>query len=261
METVFHASLAVEAHIVQHVLEQAGIPSRIDGEYLQGASGELPPGDLVRVRVAPEHAAEARSVIAEWEKSQPKDPLPTPKRTGSSWAPYTLVLGLAIGFTAAWIHYRTPYTTDGADFDGDGHFEERFFYAGGRLSRLENDLDSDGRADLVYEYDSHGRTSEALSDDDLDGRFETRSRYERGALAHSESDRDGDGFYEEVTRFNHGRAVEWDYLSPTTHAVLKRSHFQKNGVLTDWSEYDADGDGKFERTVKYDAMGDPLPAQ
>jgi hypothetical protein len=75
METVFESILAIDAHLVSHLLESAGIPSRIDGEYLQGAAGELPLGSLVKVRVAPEHAAEAREVIAEWEKATPDEPL------------------------------------------------------------------------------------------------------------------------------------------------------------------------------------------
>jgi len=70
METVFHAATSLDAHLVQQLLERAGIPSRIDGEFLQGGAGELPPGNLIRVRVEPEHAAEAREVIAEWERGQ-----------------------------------------------------------------------------------------------------------------------------------------------------------------------------------------------
>jgi putative signal transducing protein len=70
METVFHASTSLEAHLVQQLLERAGLASRIDGEFLQGGAGELPPGNLIRVRVEPQHAAEAREIIAEWEKGQ-----------------------------------------------------------------------------------------------------------------------------------------------------------------------------------------------
>jgi hypothetical protein len=70
MKTVFHAPTSLEAHLVQQLLERAGIESRIDGEFLQGGAGELPPGNLIRVRVAPEHETEAREIIAAWEKGQ-----------------------------------------------------------------------------------------------------------------------------------------------------------------------------------------------
>ena len=70
MKTVFHAPTSLEAHLVQQLLERAGIQSRIDGEFLQGGAGELPPGNLIRVRVAPEQETEAREIIAAWEKGQ-----------------------------------------------------------------------------------------------------------------------------------------------------------------------------------------------
>jgi hypothetical protein len=68
MERVFEAASALEAHLVRDLLERAGVPSRIDGEFLTGGMGELPAANLVVVRVAPEHVAEAREIIAEWEQ-------------------------------------------------------------------------------------------------------------------------------------------------------------------------------------------------
>lgn len=68
MEKVFEASGTLDAHLIRDLLERAGVPSRIDGEFLTGGIGELPVGNLVAVSVAPEHVAEAREIIAEWEK-------------------------------------------------------------------------------------------------------------------------------------------------------------------------------------------------
>ena len=42
MKTVFDASSNIEAHLVMHQLQQAGIKAEIRGEYLQGGIGELP---------------------------------------------------------------------------------------------------------------------------------------------------------------------------------------------------------------------------
>lgn len=70
MDTVFHASTSLEAHLVQQLLERAGIPARIDGEFLQGGAGELPPGNLIRVRVEPKRVAEAREIISDWENGR-----------------------------------------------------------------------------------------------------------------------------------------------------------------------------------------------
>ncbi|MBK6597050.1 MAG: DUF2007 domain-containing protein [Proteobacteria bacterium] len=71
MQTVFESSLAVDAHMISDLLQRAGIPSQVLGEYLQTGAGQLPLGNLVRVTVADEHAREAREVIAEWERDQP----------------------------------------------------------------------------------------------------------------------------------------------------------------------------------------------
>ena len=70
MDTVFHAQTSLEAHLVQQLLERAGIEARIDGEFLQGAAGELPPGNLIRIRVAPGRAAEAREIISDWDQGR-----------------------------------------------------------------------------------------------------------------------------------------------------------------------------------------------
>jgi hypothetical protein len=67
MKTVFDASNNIEAHLVMHQLQQAGIDARIEGEFLQGGIGELPAAGNVRVIVDTKDEAEARSVIADWE--------------------------------------------------------------------------------------------------------------------------------------------------------------------------------------------------
>jgi hypothetical protein len=72
-EKVYECSFGVEAHMICDLLARAGISARVDGEFLQGAGGELPLGSSIKVRVAPKNAAEARAVIDEWEKLQPAE--------------------------------------------------------------------------------------------------------------------------------------------------------------------------------------------
>jgi len=67
MKTVFDASGNIEAHLVMHQLQQAGIAASIEGEYLQGGIGELPAAGNVRVVVPDEDVEVARQVIADWE--------------------------------------------------------------------------------------------------------------------------------------------------------------------------------------------------
>jgi hypothetical protein len=73
MKSVFESSFAHQAQMIFNLLQSAGIPARLDGAFLQGIGGEVPMGNTVRVRVAPERETEARDVIAEWERA----PVPT----------------------------------------------------------------------------------------------------------------------------------------------------------------------------------------
>ena len=67
MKKVFDAASNIEAHLVMHQLQQAGIDARIEGEYLQGGIGELPAAGNIRVVVDSKDVDEARLVIAEWD--------------------------------------------------------------------------------------------------------------------------------------------------------------------------------------------------
>ena len=67
MKTVYDAATNIEAHLVMHQLEQAGIEASIQGEFLQGGIGELPAAGNIRVMVDPKDEAEARLVIADWD--------------------------------------------------------------------------------------------------------------------------------------------------------------------------------------------------
>ena len=68
MRRVFQAANHIQAHMVMHVLEQAGVHALVQGEYLQSGAGELPLGNLVGVAVADEDVEIARQIISEWEK-------------------------------------------------------------------------------------------------------------------------------------------------------------------------------------------------
>ncbi|MCB1670268.1 MAG: DUF2007 domain-containing protein [Gammaproteobacteria bacterium] len=69
MKVVFHASNSLEAHLVLGLLSQVGIQGVINGEYLQGAMGELPVFGLVTVLVSEKDFREASEVIADWQQT------------------------------------------------------------------------------------------------------------------------------------------------------------------------------------------------
>jgi hypothetical protein len=68
MKQVYQAENNIQAHMVVHVLEQAGVHAHVQGEFLQSGAGDLPLGGLVAVAVADEDVAIARAIIEDWEK-------------------------------------------------------------------------------------------------------------------------------------------------------------------------------------------------
>lgn len=70
MRVVYEAENIIDAHLVKGVLEQAGLPVYIRGEYLTGAIGELPVAGLVAVCVPTICEVEARQVLADFRRER-----------------------------------------------------------------------------------------------------------------------------------------------------------------------------------------------
>ena len=68
MKRVYNAANHIQAHMVMHVLEQAGVHAMVQGEFLQSGAGELPLGNLVGVAVEDDDVAIAREIIEDWER-------------------------------------------------------------------------------------------------------------------------------------------------------------------------------------------------
>ena len=78
---VYRARSLPHAHALRLVLEQEGVPVQIEGEYLQGAIGDLPLGwpTTPRLLVAQDQVAQAREIIRreeERERTQPDEGRP-----------------------------------------------------------------------------------------------------------------------------------------------------------------------------------------
>jgi hypothetical protein len=65
MRIVYRAENIIDAHLVRNVLEGAGIPAHVGGEYLTGAMGELPVMGLVTVMVAEHDVPAASDLVAQ----------------------------------------------------------------------------------------------------------------------------------------------------------------------------------------------------
>jgi hypothetical protein len=233
-EKVYECSLAVEAHMVCDLLSQAGISARVDGEFMQSAMGEIPVGNAVKVRVDPMRAAEAREVIADWEKQQPVDPIAVPvTKTARFKSSLWFFIGLVVGATFVYLHFYRVYDV-----------------------KNEYDRNHDGRMDARWTVDWQGYWNHYEEDNDFDGRFEWQFEVEgEGFFKRAVLDADGDGRPEQVTNYAGGVADSIDFHYASGGRIVKRQFFK--GGLLDAAEFDDDGDGIFERRMQYDAHGEP----
>lgn len=67
MKKVFTAKNSIEANIVKGLLEANDIPAFIEGEYLQGAIGELAAIDYIFVSVHEDYETKALNLVNEYE--------------------------------------------------------------------------------------------------------------------------------------------------------------------------------------------------
>ena len=67
MVKVFTAKNSIEANIVKGMLEANDIPAYVEGEYLQGAIGELAAIDFAFVSVDDVNESKALNIVNEYE--------------------------------------------------------------------------------------------------------------------------------------------------------------------------------------------------
>lgn len=71
MEIVYRAANMVDAQLVADELKACGMQVRINGGYLSGAIGELPPDQVISVSIeSNRHYDRARLVVEEFEAAQ-----------------------------------------------------------------------------------------------------------------------------------------------------------------------------------------------
>lgn len=256
MKTVYEASNAVEAHMIADLLNQEGVKAHVQGEYLQGAIGELPPAGLVRLVVDESEYERARRFIQRWEAAQP-DEKPETQPQKNSKLLTGLVLGVAIGTGITYAFLRSPVTTDGIDYNRDGVLDEKWIYApSGRPVRTEIDRNLDGKVDYISKFDPSGIIESAESDDDFNGSFETRMRFRTGNVERSDTDTDGDGFADLRVLYKGGVVVTNEFIHPNTGYPLRIEHYRL-GKLTK-AEIDTNADGVVEAVVTYSPLGEAL---
>ncbi len=259
---VYEAANALDAHVLQGLLDQQNIPSEILGEYLQGGVGELPPMGLVKIVVDDRNYEVARRLIEEWEVRCPAAETDSPPETIKSKRSrrfYWLVAGIAIGCAGSAFYYLSPVSEHGIDNNGDGVIDEKWTYsASGRVVKMELDRNFDGKPDFVFHYNK-GIIDNAEGDDDFDCVFETSMHYRWGSLVLAEVDTTGDGYPDLRQHFRHDVLVSTEYVDPRTSAPLRIEYFHLNILLH--ADVDTDRDGRLDTRYLYSPLGEIIATE
>ena len=258
MQRIYEAANNVEAHMVVHLLSQSGVEAHIHGEHLQSGAGELPLGSLVAVAVQDEDAAEARKIIREWEARTAPDRDPALASAASGpfhTSAIALVVGALLSGAFVWSLHHGPETSKGADWNDDGRLDERAYYDGARLDRVELDRNFDGRVDAIERYANSGPMESLQADDDFDGRMERTTEYRGREPVVTRIDADGDGEADYQINFKFGVIDTYEYLNESG-AVVKRVQYR--GFKMQRAQLDLDADGVWERTYRFDRYDQPI---
>lgn len=241
--------------MIANLLQQYEVPSQIEGEYLQGAVGELQAVNIVRVVVDDELSDKAKAIIHEWESSQPASTESVNIVKTSSKFALGIFIGLFIGVASMFWAYNSPVTYNGIDYTGDGVNDEKWTYKDGRMARAEIDTNFDGKIDLVMEYDRKGLAEFAKADLNFDGVYETQYSYKDGNVDLQKSDYDGDGMKDYIVHYKYGLFDKVEIGTGKLSAARKLQSYKMNKLIL--SDYDSDGDGVYETHHEYDFYEEP----
>lgn len=248
MKSVYAGPTSLEANMILNLLQQHGIDGRVEGEYLQGAVGGLQATDLVRVVVREEDYLAARQVISDWDAMQAT----TPSLVGDRrrhWLMWLLVLVVLFSVLGGNYWYgRAPLPVTGAHDNAPVNVSS---------APYEQDRNGDGKIDSITHYQA-GVATYSLQDDNFDGVFEGRAEYQQNVASYYEADLDGDGQTDYQMHSPSG-VMNTAIISGKTVAgktPRKRQTFRLGKLLA--AEYDADGDGVFEKQYTYDFFEEPV---
>ncbi len=252
METVFEAENSIEAHMIVHMLERAGIEAQILGEYLQGGVGELAAQGNIRIAVDVADAHKAREIIKAWESEQASVGLMENVEARGNMFLEIVVFLVGVGLASAFFlyYYNTPFGSYTADYNRDGVADEWTYWRGDRVTANEVDRNFDGTVDARYSYSARNGLDESLFDDDFDGTFETVTTYISARPTQSEVDFGGDGTADYRYRFVDGVLTEIDLLDPISGGVRKTQFYEHGTRLTE-ARWDSDNDGILDTLIVY----------
>jgi hypothetical protein len=250
MKNIFEAENTIEAHMISGLLEQRGIQSNINGEYLQGGVGDIQPQGFIQITVDENNYDAARKIIDEWESKQPSTDTSKNEKTKTSGFFSGAIIGLIIGIGLTFWVTSTPTYTSGIDHNQDGINDEIWTFKNNLLSKTEIDRNFDGDIDHIYDYNFRGILSKSKSDDDFDGVFESSNKFRRGNTYYYQSDTNGDGSPDYKMYLSYGVLYKIEIYSPEIKTPVKVQYYKLNKLVS--AKYDSDLNGSFDTEYKYD---------
>jgi hypothetical protein len=123
------------------------------------------------------------------------------------------------------------------------------------LQRREQDLDFDGRIDVVETFDAEGRRLTEAFDLDFDGRIDSTSHFDQGELARKELSHDASGAVDVVQHYVGGHLVRIERDANRDGRVDLWEYWESDRI--DRIGEDLDGDGEVDRWTRQptDAAG------
>ncbi len=274
MRKIFVSQNLMEVEMLKDRLDQVGIPCTIKNQRASSLAGEVPFAEVFPELwvLRDEHYERARELLEEQ---------PVVGEKGSPWICSGCGEQHSSEFTACWKCGRekrsdskpsptwprtsaeTPDSSSRIPDSVKGFVLGAIVALGGlalwnyvSLEGTSADRNGDGRTDEIYTYDRSVLRSAKL-DNDFDGFFETLYTYNRNGLpVRGEIDRNKDGKPDLIEQYIFGKYSYLEFLDGDTGNVRKRAFF-KLGKKTH-EEIDQDGDGKFERTVRFDELENPI---
>ena len=256
MQIIYTADNAIEAHVITHMLEQAGIHAIINGEFLQSAAGELPAAGNIKISVPNDDVHKARELIDEWDKHSlnpepyEKHKSQTPKENGHSFK--TVILAFITGLFLSSLYFYVPVNNEGDDYNRDGILDTMFYYtAHGILKKVTIDVNFDEKIDRIEYSDPSGFIEHAKEDTNYDGYFDTLSKYENGNISKTTVDYNKDKRADRTYIYDkNGQLRTMYYHHEKTENIIKISDFENARLIS--SRLDENNDEIMDVKYTYD---------
>lgn len=189
------------------------------------------------------------------ETSEPENP------TGRRWSPLLslgmFLLGLIAGYYISdLLAHRSSFTgVEKTHVDASGKARVFYHYIDGKLMRVEQDRNGDGRPDVWEKYEA-GKLISGKYDNNFDGKPDTWVTYKDEFNYILETDTDFDGKPDCASYFADGvvQKIDW-HVRNSTDVDLRA--FYDDGVLK-LKLVDTDGDGVFDLRIIYDHFERPI---